>query len=49
MALTWREIPVKHDKYMLKNRGVPPEDMEFYNNAHAVEDLIKIIEGQANP
>ncbi len=34
----------KHHKYMLKNRGVPVEDIEFYNNIHSVDDLLKFIE-----
>lgn len=34
----------KHHKYMLKNRGVPITDKEFYNHVHPVEDLLKFID-----
>lgn len=34
----------KHHKYMLKNRGCPPEQVEFYRNYHAVQDLLAYIE-----
>lgn len=34
----------KHHKYMLENRGVPVEEVEFYNHIHPVEDLLKFIE-----
>jgi hypothetical protein len=33
----------KHHKYMIKNRGVPVEDVKFYRHLHPVEDLIKFI------
>lgn len=35
--------PVHHN-YMLKNRVVPPEDTEFYNHIHPIEDLLKFID-----
>ena len=34
----------KHHKYMLENRGVPVEDIEFYNHIHPVDDLLKFID-----
>lgn len=34
----------KHHKYMLENRGVPVEDVEFYNHIHPVDDLLKFID-----
>lgn len=34
----------KHHKYMIENRGVPVEDVEFYNHIHPVDDLLKFIE-----
>jgi len=34
----------KHNKNVLRNRGVPPEDPKFYAHHHAVEDLLKLIE-----
>ncbi len=37
-------IKPKHHKYMYENRGVPPEDPEFYNHLHPVQDLLKFIE-----
>jgi hypothetical protein len=43
MKLRERGIETKHHKYMLKNRGVPVEDKEFYNHIHPVEDLIAFI------
>jgi hypothetical protein len=30
-------------RHMLKNRGCPPTELEFYRHVHAVEDLIKFI------
>lgn len=33
----------KHHNYMIKNRGCLPEDPEFYNHIHAVEDLLKYL------
>lgn len=29
---------------MLENRGVPVEDVEFYNHIHPVDDLLKFID-----
>lgn len=29
---------------MLENRGVPVEDIEFYNHIHPVDDLLKFID-----
>lgn len=34
----------KHHNYMIKNRGLNPEDPEFYDHIHPVEDLLKYLE-----
>lgn len=34
----------KHHRYMIENRGVQPEDLEFYNHIHPVEDLLKYLD-----
>lgn len=34
----------KHHKYMLENRVVPVEEIEFYNHIHPVDDLLKFID-----
>lgn len=33
----------KHHRYMINNRGMQPEDPEFYNHIHPVEDLLKYL------
>lgn len=33
----------KHHKYMIENRGVNPNDREFYNHIHPIEDLLSYI------
>ena len=33
----------KHHRYMINNRGMSPEDPEFYNHIHPVEDLLKYL------
>lgn len=38
-----RKIEPKHHKYMLQNREVPVDDIEFYNHIHPVEDLLAFI------
>lgn len=38
-----RGIEPKHHKYMLENREVPVDDIEFYNHIHPVEDLLAFI------
>lgn len=43
MSLKNRGIEPKHHRYMLENRGVPVEDIEFYYHIHPVEDLIAFI------
>lgn len=43
MLLTGRGLAPKHHKHMLKNRGVSPEEVEFYNHVHSVEDLLRFI------
>ena len=34
----------KHHRYMIENRGVPVEDVEFYNHVHPVDDLLKFLD-----
>lgn len=34
----------KHHKYMIENRGMQPEDPNFYYHVHTVEDLLKYLE-----
>jgi hypothetical protein len=36
-------VKPKHHKYMIENRGVDPNDREFYNHIHPVEDLLAFI------
>ena len=33
----------KHHKYMIENRGVPVNSVDFYNHIHPVDDLLKFI------
>lgn len=33
-----------HHRYMIENRNMEPEDPEFYNHIHPVEDLLKYLE-----
>ncbi len=35
-----KKINPKHHKYMIENRGCSPDEPEFYNHIHPVEDLI---------
>jgi hypothetical protein len=39
----------QHKDYMIKNRGVEPEDPLFYMNIHPVEDLLEYIKNLENP
>lgn len=34
----------KHHQYMIENRGLKPEDPEFYYHIHPVEDLLKYLD-----
>lgn len=34
----------KHPRYMIKNRGVDPEDKAFYDHIHPVEDLLSYLD-----
>jgi hypothetical protein len=34
----------KHHRYMIENRGMDPEDPEFYNHIHPVEDLLAYLD-----
>jgi hypothetical protein len=43
MALKEDGHEPKHHAYMYKNRGVPVENVEFYNHIHPVEDLLAFI------
>lgn len=36
----------RHHKYMLKNRGVSAENVEFYNHIHPVDDLLRFIDDE---
>jgi hypothetical protein len=36
-------VKPKHHKYMIENRGIDPDDPEFYNHVHPIEDLLKFI------
>ena len=36
-------VKPKHHKYMIENRGVDPNDREFYNHIHPIEDLLAYI------
>lgn len=33
-------VKPKHHKYMIENRGYKPDDPEFYNHIHPIEDLL---------
>ncbi|ARJ25695.1 hypothetical protein ILT06_31865 [Bacillus sp. 17RED48] len=33
-----------HHRYMIENRGIPVDDINFYKHIHPVEDLLKFIE-----
>lgn len=43
-VLLHKRVQPKHHKYMLKNRGVSPDDPEFYNHVHPVQDLLKFVD-----
>lgn len=43
MQLRARGIEPQHHKYMIENRGVPVDNLEFYNHLHPVEDLIAFV------
>lgn len=36
----------RHRGYMLKNRGVPPTEIEFYRHFHPLEDLVAYLYGR---
>lgn len=44
MSLKNNDHEPHHHEYMLKNRGVKPEDPQFYMHVHPVEDLLKFID-----
>ncbi|MBT4288918.1 MAG: hypothetical protein HOD92_16450, partial [Deltaproteobacteria bacterium] len=37
-------VKPKHHKYMIENRGYDPDNPEFYNHIHPIEDLIAFID-----
>jgi len=37
-------VEPKHHKYMIENRGCSPDEKEFYNHIHPIEDLLAYIE-----
>jgi len=37
-------VKPKHHEYMIKNRGCSPDDPEFYNHIHPVEDLLAFMD-----
>lgn len=41
---TQLEPKPKHHKYMIQNRGMEPENPQFYYQIHAIEDLLKYLE-----
>ena len=43
LMLKKRGIEPKHHRYMLENRAVPVDNIEFYNHIHPVEDLLAFI------
>jgi hypothetical protein len=38
---------VKHHKYMIENRRVNPDNLQFYCHVHPVEDLLKFLENSS--
>ena len=44
MSLKERGFEPKHHKYMLENREVSPDTVEFYKHIHPVDDLLAFIE-----
>lgn len=44
MSLKKNGYNPQHHKYMLENRGVDPENPQFYMHVHPVEDLLKYID-----
>ncbi len=48
-SLKQHGFPPKHHAYMIENRGVQPDDPEFYFHLHPIEDLVKFTyDPQAN-
>lgn len=39
-----RGIAVRHHKHMIQNRGLDPDDRQFYEHVHPVEDLLKFLD-----
>lgn len=40
-------VIVRHHKYMVENRGLSPDDPDFYKHIHPVQDLIKFLKNQS--
>lgn len=38
-----KKVKPKHHAYMIKNRGVSPDDPEFYDHIHPIQDLLKFM------
>ncbi|MCY3411837.1 MAG: hypothetical protein INQ03_09410 [Candidatus Heimdallarchaeota archaeon] len=46
MMLKNRGIEPRHSRHVLENRGLSPDDPEFYYHEHCIEDLIKFVGDQ---
>lgn len=46
MSLKERGLEPKHHEYMIKNRGYQPDNSEFYQHIHPIEDLLKYIDNE---
>lgn len=44
MLLKKRGLEPRHHRYMVKNRGMQPDDPEFYKHIHPTEDLLKFLD-----
>jgi hypothetical protein len=44
MLLKKRGLEPKHHGYMIKNRGLQPDDPQFYEHFHPLQDLLKFID-----
>lgn len=44
MLLKQRDLEPKHHGYMIENRGMQPDNPEFYEHVHPVEDLLAFLE-----
>ncbi len=46
MLLKARGSEPKHHGYMIENRGMPPDNPEFYLHFHPIEDLLKFLDDE---